>query len=88
MAEATPKNTKKRLLEELEALALKAGVKVRYEKTEARGGMCLYKGKQMIIIDRKAADDYKIGVVVENLRKLDLTEQYVSPKLRDVIENY
>lgn len=88
MAEATPKNTKKRLLEELEALALKAGVKVRYEKTDARGGMCLHKGKQLIIIDRKAADDYKIGVVVDNLRKLDLTEQYISPKLRDVIDNY
>lgn len=82
------KSGKKLLLEELEALALKAGVKVRYERTDARGGMCLYKGAQLIIIDKKAADDYKIGVVVENLRKIDLADQYVSPKLRDVIDNY
>ena len=34
------KNTKKDILKELEELALKAGIKVRYEKTEARGGMC------------------------------------------------
>ena len=33
------KNTKKNLLLELEELAQKAGIKVRYEKTEARGGM-------------------------------------------------
>lgn len=88
MAAGGIKSNKKKLLEELEALALKAGVKVRYEKTDARGGMCIYKGNQLIIIDRKAADDYKIGVVVENLRKLDLSAQYVSPKLRDVIDNY
>lgn len=88
MAAGGIKSNKKKLLEELEALALKAGVKVRYEKTDARGGMCIHKGNQLIIIDRKAADDYKIGVVVENLRKLDLSAQYVSPKLRDVIDNY
>ncbi len=82
------KSGKKQLLEELEALAAKAGVKIRYERTDARGGMCLYKGTPMIIIDRKAADDYKIGVVIENLRKMDLTGHYVSPRLRDVLDNY
>lgn len=82
------KSQKKQLLEEIEALALKAGVKVRYEKTVARGGMCVYRGEQLIIIDKNANDDYKIGIVVENLKKLDLTSQYISPKIRDILDNY
>ena len=87
MAQSYTKSSKK-ILEELETLALKAGIKIRYEKTEARGGMCTYKGKQIIIIDRKASDDYKLAVVIENLRRLDLTEFYINPKLRDVMDNY
>ena len=82
------KTSKKQLLTELETVARNAGVKVRYEKTDARGGMCLYKGEQLIIIDRKAADDYKISVVVENLRKVDLKDCYISPKIRSIIDSY
>lgn len=82
------KSHKKQILEELEALAAKVGIKIRYERTDARGGMCLYKGTQFIIIDKNATDDYKISVVIENLKKIDFSDYYVSPKLREVIENY
>ncbi|MBQ3032789.1 MAG: hypothetical protein IJD28_00285 [Deferribacterales bacterium] len=82
------KTGKKQLLYELEELAAKVGIKVRYERTDARGGMCLYKGSQLIIIDRNATDDYKISVIIDNLRKIDLTDQYLTPKLRDVLDNY
>lgn len=75
------KNTKKNLLLELEELAQKAGIKVRYEKTEARGGMCTFQGNPLIIIDRKAADDYKIAVIAENIKKMDLRDIYISPKM-------
>lgn len=80
--------SKKQLLEELEALAVKAGVRIRYERTDARGGMCLHKGIQMIIIDKKAADDYKIGTIIDNIKKIDLSGHYISPKLRDVLDSY
>ena len=82
------KNTKKDLLLELEELARKAGVKVRYEKTEARSGMCTFQGNPLIIIDRKAADDYKIAVIAENIKKMDLTDIYISPKMREVLDSF
>ncbi len=78
---------KKELLKELEALANTAGVKVRYEKTDARGGMCQFKGKQLIIINKQSSDDYKINVILDNLKKLDLKDIYIAPNLREMIEN-
>ncbi len=80
--------SKKDTLKELEELALKAGIKVRYEKTEARGGMCTFQGSPLIIIDRKASDDYKIAVLAENIKKMDLVDIYISPKMRELLDNY
>ncbi len=81
------KSHKKELLKELETLANTAGVKVRYEKTDARGGMCQLKGNQLIIINRQASDDYKISVLIDNLKKIDLKDIFVSPKIRELLEN-
>lgn len=80
--------SKKDTLKELEELAVKAGIKVRYEKTEARGGMCTFQGSPLIIIDRKASDDYKIAVLAENIKKMDLVDIYISPKMRELLDNY
>ena len=80
--------SKKDTLKELEELALKAGIKVRYEKTEARGGMCTFQGSPLIIIDRKASDDYKIAVLAENIKKMDLADIYNRKKMRELLDNY
>ena len=82
------KSTKKDILKELEELALKAGIKVRYEKTEARGGMCTFQGNPLIIIDRKASYDYKIAVLAENIKKKGLQDIYISPKMREVLDSF
>lgn len=82
------KGGKKELLKELEELAAKAGIKVRYERSDARGGMCVFQGSRMIIIDRKASDDYKISVIAENIKKADLSDIYISPKIRDILDSY
>ncbi len=82
------KNSKKLLLRELEEVALKSGIKVRYEKTKARGGMCEYRGKQMIIIDSAATDDYKISIVVDNLKRIEINEEHITAKVKEVLESY
>ena len=84
----TKKSTRKEILKDFEDLALKAGVKIRYEKTTAKGGMCEFQGAKIIIIDRKATDEYKISVIAENIKKIDLSNVYIEPKLRDVLDNY
>jgi hypothetical protein len=75
------------LLKELEELASKLNIKVRYERTKARGGLCR-KGEQfMIIIDRSADPHYKTAVIAEAVKKFDLTDVYISPKVREAIES-
>ncbi len=82
------KSHKKQLLTDLEDIASKANIKIRYEKTDARGGMCIHKGKSIIIIDKNATEDYKIKVIIDNLRRINLSEIYINPKIRDIIDNY
>lgn len=82
------KENKKEILKSFEELADKAGIKIRYEKTTAKGGMCEFQGSKFIIIDRKANDEYKIAVIAENLKKIDLSDIYIEPKLRDTLDNY
>ncbi len=80
--------TKKNLLRELEDLAQKAGIKIRYEKTEAKGGMCVFQGNTIIIIDKKATDDYKIAIIAENIKKTNLTDIYINPKIRELLDSF
>jgi hypothetical protein len=70
----------------LEDLAKQLDVRIRYEKTTARGGLCKHNSNYQIIIDRKATDELKIDVIATALRGFNLADMYISPKLRDVLE--
>lgn len=87
--------SKKETLKELEELALKAGIKVRYDTPRLatggvrfRGGLCVLYGSSLIVIDKKATDDYKIAVLAENIKKVPLEDIYISPKVRELLDNY
>ena len=55
--------------------------------TDAQGRTVNFKNT-VIIIDRKAADDYKIAVIAENIKKMDLRDIYISPKMREVLDSF
>lgn len=87
--------SKKDTLKELEEVASKAGIKVRYDTPRLasggvrfRGGMCVLYGSSLIVIDKKATDDYKIAVLAENIKKVALPDIYISPKVRELLEGY
>ena len=79
-------SSKKELLRSLEELAKQLEVRVRYEKTSARGGLCVHEGKHNIIIDPKSSDSFKIEIVAGALKTFDLSNLFISPKLRDLLE--
>ncbi|KAA0257686.1 hypothetical protein FHQ18_08055 [Deferribacter autotrophicus] len=79
---------KRKLIKELEEIAQRLNISVRYEATKAKGGLCRVEDKYYIIIDKKATPEYKISVLVRSLRKLDLNNIHIKPKLREFIENY
>jgi hypothetical protein len=77
----------KKILAELEDICNKLNITLRYEKTTAKGGLCLFENKYHIIIDKKASYHYKIKILTESLGEFDLSDLHISPKVRELIEN-
>ena len=76
----------KKLLQSLEELAKQLDIRVRYEKTSARGGLCMHQGKYNIIIDRKSSDAFKVEVITGALKTFNLSSFFIPPKLRILLD--
>lgn len=78
-------------LDQLEALAWSLGVEVRYEKipqddVAIAGGLCRLKGKTVIVIDERTTAKERVRTLVQALKNYDLTDVYVRPALRELLE--
>jgi hypothetical protein len=78
-------------LDQLEAIAYGLGVEVRYERipqddVTISGGLYRLKGKNVIVIDSRATTRDRIRVLVQALRQFDLTDVYIRPALRELLE--
>lgn len=76
-----------KLLIELENLAEKLGLDVRYEHGDFQGDYCIVKEDGKIIIQKKANLDKKIAVLSRGLGRMDLGNIYVLPELRNLLES-
>ncbi len=79
------------VLAHLEALAQSLGINVRYERLEGEpafssGGLCRVNEKHFIIVNSEAGPADKIGTLVRSLKRFDLTDIYIKPALRDLLE--
>ncbi len=75
------------VLSQLETLASKLGIKLRYENLKdpnfyIEGGACRIGEEKHIIVHSKLADEDKIDIIVKELRQLPLDDVYLSPLLR------
>jgi N-dimethylarginine dimethylaminohydrolase len=78
-------------LSQLEGLAYQLGIQIRYEKigeedVKSSGGLCLVKGTHVVIVNSKATTKDKIQTLVKALRNFDLSDVYIRPALRDLLE--
>ena len=78
--------TQKEILNELEEIASGAGLKVKYDKLETKGGECLVEGKPYVIINAGLPEEEKISILVSALKKVDLEGIFLKPKIREVIK--
>jgi hypothetical protein len=79
------------LLSHLEALAHTLGIQIRYESIESEttfpsGGLCRIRDKPVIIVNMKAPVGEKIQTLTQALRRFDLSNIYLKPALRDLLE--
>ncbi len=80
-------------LKQIEEVAESLGIKVRYEKIQKEsvffpGGYCKVKGQDMIIINSKATLDDKVEIIARALNLFDLSQIYVLPAVRELIDKY
>ena len=83
-----------RILELLEELAESFGLQIRYEPIRLDeelgsrlGGICLFKGQRLVIINPHASLREKIETLSEAVRQFDLDQIYIPPVLRELLDN-
>ena len=79
------------ILSQLEELAEKLEILVRdeninIEESSSTGGLCRVEGKYILILNSKAAVREKIQVMIEALNQFDLSDIYVKPVIRELLE--
>jgi hypothetical protein len=78
-------------LSQLEELAQRLGMKVRYEPLKSEGllhagGFCRVHGQDVVIINKKATGMEKIHILIDVLKRYDLSQIYVLPSLREILD--
>jgi hypothetical protein len=79
------------ILSYLEELAEKLEILVRDEninidESYSSGGLCRVEGKHVIILNSKATVKEKIQVMITALKQFDLTDMYIKPVIRELLE--
>jgi hypothetical protein len=75
------------LLEELKALALTVGVKVRFETGNFDGGYCLLREERLLVINRRSNVTRKIRTLALGLSEYGLDSTFVPPAVREAIDD-
>ena len=80
------------LLNQLEELAGKLGITVRYERmnvedSSGAGGLCRMGGKYILLVHSRLNAREKIQVMAKALKGFDFSEIYLKPALRELLEH-
>jgi hypothetical protein len=81
------------IIRQLEELADTFGLQIRYEpiRTDDNlpnvlGGVCRFKGDNVLIINSNATVRDKIKTLAEAIRNFDLDQVYILPVIRELLE--
>ncbi len=76
------------ILQSFEKLLTDLEVELRYEKGDFQGGICRYKEKKQLILNKNLNSNQKIMIIANELKtNFDLDNLYLVPALREVIGN-
>jgi hypothetical protein len=83
--------TREELLIQLEELAGRLNVQVKYESMKSAdpstfGGCCRSQDQHMIVLHSKASIRRKIEIFTEALRRFDVDDVYLAPALREHLQ--
>ncbi len=80
-------------IDQLEELAEKFGIQIRYEAINldeesiyVTGGLCELRGRSLIIINSRSTIKERIRTLAEALRHFDLDQVYIRPAIRELLD--
>ena len=76
------------VLQELETLAQELEVEVRYDDLDSDGGLCKYKGKSYLFVNRALSVPDRIGVLGRGLAAFPLEQLFIRPQVRKILQRY
>jgi hypothetical protein len=81
------------ILSYLEELAEKLEILVRdeninIEESSSTGGLCRVEEQYILILNSKSTVKEKIKVMIEALNQFDLSEIYIKPVIRELLDGY
>jgi hypothetical protein len=74
--------------EELNQVLEKLGYEVIYDRGNFKEGMCTVKSDKKIVINKLTPLDLQIDFVTKLLSKTDISNIYIVPEIREIIESY
>ncbi len=74
------------ILQDLKQIALQMGAKVRFERGDFKGGYCIMKEDKIIVINKLSSLQKKILILSNALKELGIDEVYLTPRIREIIE--
>jgi len=74
------------LILELRGVASQLGAEVRFEKGDFKGGYCILKDNKVIVVNKMATLQRKVVILSKALKELGVDQVYLTPKLREVID--
>ena len=79
--------THDQILKELEDLAEKSNITVRYEKGDFDGGFCVLKEERIIVVNKRLVVQKRASVLAQALAEVGIEEVYLKPAVRQFIED-
>ncbi len=79
--------TPEQMLKELETLAQKSGITVRYEKGDFEGGFCVLKSDRIIVVNKRTNAQQRASVLALGIAEIGVEETYLKPAVREFIED-
>lgn len=74
------------IVEDLKSIAAQLGAEVRFEKGDFKGGYCILNDNKVIVINKMANLQRKVMVLSMALKELGVDQIYLTPRLREIID--
>ncbi len=79
--------TQAQILQELEGIAERLSITVRYEVGNMEGGLCRINDQLSVIINKNLSLRGKIDIFLQALKTLPLNDVYILPQIRKLIDS-